>query len=145
MADTANTTEETSVIPETDKSLNARIFRVMVSATGLAIAVSSLIGPWRFTTGLVVGGLLALFSHRWLSNSAAAAIQLAAGSGFQRFRLMQFLLRYIVIAAAIFAAYYAGIASLSGMLVGMSSFVVALLFDAVREFYFAIIHREEIT
>ena len=40
---------------------------------------------------------------------------------------------------------YADIASLPGMLLGMSSFVVALLFEAVREFYFVIIHREEIT
>jgi hypothetical protein len=63
----------------------------------------------------------------------------------QNFRVFQFLLRYVVIAAAIFAAYYADIASLPGMLLGMSSFVVALIFEAVREFYFVIIHREEIT
>ena len=145
MADTADTTTETSVFVHEDHALNARVFRVMVSATGLAIAVSSLIGPWRFTAGLVIGGLLAIFSHNWLRNSAAAAIRLAAGGGVQQIHLFQFLLRYVVIAAAIFAAYYADIASLPGMLVGMSSFVVAIFFEAVREFYLAIIHREEIT
>ena len=117
----------------------------MVSATGLGIAVSSLIGPWRFTAGLAIGGLLALFSHNWLRTSAAAAIRLAAGGGVQQIRLFQFLLRYVVIAAAIFAAYYADVASLPGMLLGRSSFVVALFFEAVREFYFVIIHREETT
>jgi hypothetical protein len=145
MADTADTPTETSVFAHEDHALNARVFRVMVSATGLAIAISSLIGPWRFTTGLAIGGLLALFSHNWLKNSAAAAIRLAAGGGIQQLRLLQFLLRYIVIGSAIFAAYYADVASLSGMLLGMSSFVVAVFFEAVREFYFAIIHREEIT
>jgi hypothetical protein len=145
MANTADTTTETSVFTHEDHALNARVFRVMVSATGLAIAISSLIGPWRFTAGLAVGGLLALYSHNWLRNSAAAAIRLAAGGGVQQLRLFQFLLRYIVIAAAIFAAYYADVASLPGMLLGMSSFVVAMFFEAVRELYLAIIHREEIT
>jgi len=145
MANTADTTTETSVFTQEDHALNARIFRVMVSATGLGIAISSLIGPWRFTAGLAIGGVMALFSHNWLRNSAAAAIRLAAGGGVQQLRLLQFLLRYIVIGSAIFAAYYADVASLSGMLLGLSSFVVAVFFEAIREFYFAIIHREEIT
>jgi hypothetical protein len=145
MADTANTTGERSIITEEDHSLNARVFRVMVSATGLAVAISSLVGSWRFTTGLAIGGLLALFSHRWLRNSAAAAIRLSAGGGVQQFRLLQFLLRYVVVGAVILSAYYADLASLPGLLAGMSSFVVALLVEALREFYLAIIHREEIT
>ena len=145
MADTRDTTPQTSVFTHEDHALNARVFRVMVSATGLAIAISSLIGPWRFTAGLAIGGLLALFSHNWLRNSVGAAVRLAAGGGVQQIRLLQFLLRYVVIGSAIFAAYYADVASLPGMLLGMSSFVVAILFEAVREFYFAIIHREEIT
>jgi hypothetical protein len=80
-----------------------------------------------------------------MRSSATAAIRLAAGGGVQQLRLFQFLLRYVVIAAAVFTAYYADIASLSGMLLGMSSFVVALFFEAVREFYLVIIHREETT
>ena len=145
MANVADNTPETSVFTEEDRALNARVFRVMVSATGFAIAISSLVGTWRFTAGLAIGGLLALFSHNWLRNSAAAAIRLAAGGGVQQIRLLQFLLRYVVIGAVVFTAYYADVASLPGMLLGMSSFVVAILFEAVREFYFAIIHREEIT
>ena len=145
MADTTDTTKETSVFTHEDHALNARVFRVMVSATGLGIAISSLTAPWRFTGGLAIGGLLALFSHNWLRNSAAAAIRLAVGGEVQQLRVFQFLLRYVVIAAAIFAAYYADIASLTGMLLGMSSFVVALFFEAVREFYLVIIHREETT
>ena len=65
--------------------------------------------------------------------------------GVQQIRLLQFILRYVVVGSAIFAAYEAGIASLPAMLVGLSSFVVALLVEALREFYFAIIHREEIS
>lgn len=126
-------------------ALNLRIFRSMVIATGLAVVVSAAIGPWRVTTGLLVGGLLALFSHRWLKNSAAAALELSIGGATPRLRLAQFLLRYLVIAAVVFSLYQFDVLSLTATLAGMSTFVVAIFVEALREFYFAIIQREEIS
>jgi hypothetical protein len=126
-------------------ALNVRVFRTMAIASGVAVAVSAVIGPWRVTTGVLVGGLLALFSHRWLKNSAAAAIDVSIGGGTQKLRLMQFVLRYVVIAALVFSLNALDLVSLPAVLAGMSSFVVAIFVEAVREFYFAIIHREEIS
>ena len=126
-------------------AINVRIFRTMAIATGLSVAVSAVIGPWRVTTGLLVGGLLALFSHRWLKNSAAAAIELSIGGATPRLRLAQFLLRYLVIGLLVFALYKFNLVSLTAVLVGMTSFVVAIFVEALREFYFAIIQREEIS
>jgi hypothetical protein len=128
-----------------DKAINLRIFRTMAIATGLSVAVSALVGPWRVTTGLLVGGLLALFNHRWLKNSAAAAIKLSTADGVSQFGLAQFLLRYVVIAAVIFATVMLDLVSLPAVLAGLCSFVIAMLVEAVREFYFAIIEREEIS
>jgi hypothetical protein len=145
MSNSANETAEMSIQTEPDHRLNTRVFRVMVAVTVLSATVSAFVGPWRFTTGLVIGGVLAIFSHRWLSNSAAAAIRLSIGGGVQQIGLFQFILRYVVVAATLFAATELGIASLSAMLVGLSSFVLALMVEALREFYFAIIQREEIS
>lgn len=128
----------------TDNAIDLRIFRTMAIATGLSVAVSAAIGPWRVTTGLLVGGLLALFSHSWLKNSAAAAIKLSAVGGRPQLRMAQFLLRYLVIAAVVFATYTLDLISLPAVLAGLCSFVVAMLVEAFREFYFAIIEREEI-
>ena len=116
----------------------------MAIATGLAVAVSAMVGPWRVTAGLLVGGLLALFNHRWLKNSAAAAIQLSTSGGAPQFRVAQFLLRYVVIAAVIFATVELDLVSLPAVLAGLCSFVIAMMVEAFREFYFAIIKREEI-
>ncbi|HEY5444363.1 MAG TPA: hypothetical protein VIJ87_07840 [Pyrinomonadaceae bacterium] len=145
MANSANEIAEMSIQTEPDHRLNTRVFRVMVAVTVLSATVSAFVGPWRFTTGLIIGGALAIFSHRWLSNSAAAAIRLSIGGGVQQIGLFQFILRYVVVAATVFAAAELGIASLSAMLVGLSSFVLALMVEALREFYFAIIQREEIS
>jgi hypothetical protein len=128
-----------------DNAINRRIFRTMAIATGLSVVVSAVIGPWRVTTGLLLGGLLALFSHRWLKNSAAAAIQLSTHGGRAQLRLAQFVLRYFVMAGVVFATYTLHLVSLLAVLAGLSSFVVALLVEALREFYFAIIGREEIS
>ena len=117
----------------------------MAVTTALAVSVSAFIAPWRVTTGLLVGGLLALFSHSWLKNSAAAAIRLSTNGGKPEFRLAQFLLRYVVITAVVFSAYTLDLISLPAVLVGLSSFVAGMLVEALREFYFAIKQREEIS
>jgi len=124
-------------------AINLRIFRTMAIATGLSVAVSAVIGPWRVPTGLLVGGLLALFSHHWLKNSAAAAIEMSVGGATPRLRLTQFVLRYVVIGAFVFLLNELNLVSLTAVLAGMSSFVVAIFVEALREFYFAIIQREE--
>ena len=126
-------------------AINLRIFRTMAIATGISVAVSAVIGPWRVTTGLLAGGLLALFSHRWLKSSAAAAIEMSIGGGTPHLRVAQFLLRYLVIGALVFSLYQLDLLSLTATLAGMSTFVVAIFVEALREFYFAIIQREEIT
>ena len=117
----------------------------MAIATALSVAVSAMVGPWRVTTGLLLGGLLALFNHRWLKNSAAAAIKLSTNEAVSQFNVAQFLLRYIVIAAVVFASYTLDLVSLPAILAGLCSFVVAMMVEGFREFYFAIIEREEIS
>jgi ATP synthase I subunit len=142
MFDSTNTTQ----IPASaglDEALNTRVFRTMATASALAVALCAFITPWRVTLGLLLGGVLALFSHRWLKDSAAAAITYSIAGGRPRLRLAQFVLRYVVIAAIGFTAYILNLISLPAVLVGLSSFVVAIFVEASREFYFAIIKREE--
>jgi ATP synthase I chain len=137
MLDSTNTTQFHAP-EEADPGLNTRLFRTMAIASALAVGVSAFIGPWRVTSGLLVGGVLALFSHSWLKNSAAAAIRLSTHGGTPQLRLAQFVLRYVVIAAVIFTAHTLDFISLPAVLAGLSTFVVAMFVEALREFYFAI-------
>ena len=117
----------------------------MATATGLAISVSAFYAPWRVTTGLLLGGLLALINHHWLRRSTGAALAVVATGERPRITLLTYLLRYLVIAVAAYVAYELRLASLTAVLAGLSTFVVALFVEAIREFYFAIIQREEIS
>ncbi|MGH9932477.1 MAG: ATP synthase subunit I [Pyrinomonadaceae bacterium] len=135
-----------TALPEAHNSgVEARIFRTMAFAVGLAVIVSVPFAPWRITTGLLVGGILSLFNHHWLSSSTAAAFTVLVHGAKPRLKLAQYILRYLIIAAVVFLAYKLNLVSLAATIAGLCSFVVALFVEALREFYFAIIRREEIS
>jgi hypothetical protein len=115
----------------------------MAFAVVLAVLISLPFAPWRVTVGLLLGGILSLLNHRWLSNSTAAAFTVLVHGARPRLKLAQYLLRYLVIATLVFIAYRLNIVSLAATIAGLCSFVVALFVEAFREFYFVIIHREE--
>jgi ATP synthase I subunit len=105
--------------------------------------ISLFFAEWRVTTGLLLGGALSLLNHHWLRSSTAAAFSVVAHGAKPKLRVVHYVLRYLVIAAAVYLAYKLNIVSLAATIAGLCSFVVALFAEACREFYLAIIHREE--
>ena len=104
----------------------------------------ALFAPWRITTGLLLGGALSLVNYSWLRTSVGAIIEANSSGKTNGGRSARYVLRYLVITAAVFAAYKLSLISLPATVVGLCSFVVALFVEAFREFYFTIIHREGI-
>lgn len=124
-------------------TIEGRVFRTMAFATAIAAIASMPFAQWRITTGLLLGGVLSLLNHHWLSSSTAAAFSVLVNGAKPRLSIVQYILRYLVITAVVVVAYELNIVSLTATIVGLCSFVVALFGEALREFYFAIIHREE--
>jgi hypothetical protein len=123
---------------------NRRIMRSMLVAIVLAVSASLLFAPWRVSAGLLIGGLLSLVNHYWLTSSTSVAFSVLVNGQKPRLSLIQYVLRYAVIGSVILLAYKFNLASMAALIFGLCSFVVALFVEALREFYFAIIHREEI-
>jgi len=145
MKETANKESGSALSAAADNGIDGRIFRTMAAAVASAVIVSALLAPWRVTSGLVVGGLLSLLNHYWMRTSISAGFDLALGQGTKpQIKLVRYVLRYFVVGTIVFAAYQLNIVSLSATVAGLCSFVVALFVEAFREFYFAIVHREEI-
>ena len=78
-----------------------------------------------------------------LATSTAAAFSVLVHGARPRLSLVQYILRYLVVTTVVVVAYKLNIVSLTATIIGLCSFVVALFGEALREFYFAIIHREE--
>jgi len=132
-----------SVSNVTQDGTGRRILRTMAAAVTLAVMISAPMAQWRITTGLLLGGLLSLLNHHWLSSSTAAAFSVVAHGAKPKLTLAQYILRYLVVGAVVFVAYKLNLVSLGATIAGLCSFVVALFVEALREFYFAIVHREE--
>ena len=123
--------------------LETRIFRSMVFAVAIAVFVSSFIGPWRVTTGLLLGGLLSLMNYRWLHGTVAAILNVQEAGQKPRPKVWKHAFRYFVVAGAVFAAYKLRFVSLPATIAGLCAFVPALFVEAFRQFFFSVIRREE--
>lgn len=145
MKRTANNPGETISLAAPGSRLERRIFNVMAISAAVAVIVSLPFAPWRVTTGLLLGGTLSLLNHHWLRSSAASAFSVIAQGAKPKLSLVTYVFRYLIITATVLLAYKLNLVSLAATIAGLCSFVVALFAEAIREFYFAIIHREEIS
>ncbi|HWS85969.1 MAG TPA: ATP synthase subunit I [Pyrinomonadaceae bacterium] len=121
-----------------------RIFRDTFWAALVAVVVSAFLAPWRVTLGLALGGALALFNQHWLRGSVEAVFEGATADRPPRMKAARYVLRYAVVAGLVFFAHQTGLVSLVATLAGMCAVVAGLLAEGVRQFYFAIVRREEV-
>src|ERR1044071_4533258 len=123
--------------------LEARLLRWMIASVAIVAGICAFVAPWRFTSGVILGGSLAVLNYRWLHTSVAAILDINFASERPRAGVSRYVLRYLIVGALVFAAVNLEIVSLAATLAGLCAFVPALFIEAGREFYHAIIHREE--
>jgi ATP synthase I subunit len=140
VSETANSVTGELTRPD---DVEARIFRSMAVAVAVAVVVCAVVAPWRVSLGVLLGGGLSLLNYRWLHGSVAALLNVQVAGAKPRMSVWKHLLRYLVVGGVVFVAYQLHIISLPATIAGLCSFVVALFVEAFRQFYFAIIRREE--
>ena len=126
-----------------DEALERRIFRAMCASVAVSVVVSALLAPWRVTAGLLLGGALSLVNHSWLRGSIAAAFGGANVGRRPRLSVARYVLRYFFVALTVYAAAALDLISVPAALAGLCSFVAALFVEAARQFYLAIVKRED--
>jgi len=120
-----------------------RVYRDTFWAALVAVVLSAFLAPWRVTAGLALGGALALFNQHWLRTSVEAVFEGAGAARPPKMRAARYVLRYAVVAALVLLAYQTGVVSLVATLAGMCAVVAGLLAEGFRQFYIAIVRREE--
>jgi hypothetical protein len=143
MSQTLSSVNGDPVIEPADSALERRLFRVMIVSVIAATIISLAVAPWRVSTGLTVGGGLALLNYHWLRSSVSAIFNIGQAGQRPRVRISAYILRYLLVGAVVLLAYEFRLVSLGATIAGLCAFVPALFVEAFRQFYFAIIHREE--
>lgn len=141
MNEIANSVSGEAFADDASGALEGRIFRAMIAIVILAVIASAALAPWRVAAGLTLGGALSLLNYHWLRTSINAVLS-DAPEKRPRIKILRYILRYLVVGAVVFAAYKLEIVSLPATIIGLCAFVPALFVEALRQFYFAIIHRE---
>src|SRR5881396_1453175 len=124
MSQVGNSMSSQVIATDDNGALELRVFRLMMASVAVAVIVSTMLLPWRVTTGLMLGGLLSLLNFHWLQTSAAAVFNVSAGQR-PHIGISRYIIRYFVVAGAAVAAYELRLVSLPGLLVGLCSFVPA--------------------
>lgn len=143
MSQLAHSVNANGVVRETSGALEFRIFRAMIVSVIAAVSISAIFAPWRFTAGLAVGGGLSLLNYHWLQSSITTIFSDNAATQRPRAQSWRYVFRYFVVGIIVLALYKLHLVSLPATFAGLCSFVPALFVEAFRQFYFAIIHREE--
>lgn len=142
MSQIVNSASAAGLAGEDAGALEMRLFRVMIASVAIAVVGSTMFMPWRVTSGLMLGGTLSILNYHWLRTSVMAVFN-AGATDRPRVKVSRYVIRYFVIAGVAFAAYELRLVSLPALFAGLSAFVPALFVEALRQFYFAIISREE--
>jgi hypothetical protein len=143
MRQIADTTGTGIPVRDVADGLEVRLLRSMIATVVVAAGICAFVAPWRITSGVILGGGLSILNYRWLHTSVAAIFDINLASERPRAGVSRYILRYLVVGALVFAAVNLQIVSLPATLAGLAAFVPALFVEALREFYFAIFHREE--
>lgn len=137
----------TGVLSDSDREdakLERRLSRGMIASVVVAVSVSLIVAPWRVTTGLMLGGVLAFFNHHWLRTSLSAVFSGAAQAGrTPKLGAARYVLRYFVIAVVVASAYMLDLVSIGATLAGLCAFAAAVMIEGFTQLYFAIRYREE--
>ena len=131
--------EETKPFVEEKSSVEKRLWRLLLVSLAAEIVLSLVLADWPFTAGVCIGGSLAIINFRMLQSSVRGMMSTEAGV-----HAFKFFLRYVLIGLVVLIFYLLEIVSVIGILLGVSSFVGALMLEAAIQFYFVIIKNEEI-
>jgi hypothetical protein len=123
-------------------AMERRIFILMCAFNVLAVLVSAPFLPWRFTTGLALGGFLAWLNYRWLKSSIAAAFGVVTGGAKPNVGMARFALRYFAIAAALMLAYWSNAFSMVATLAAMGSFALAAMCEGFIQTLLIVVRKE---
>lgn len=142
--------EVTIISPEMQASdaaltaLERRLWRNMAVSLAAAVFGSILVAPWRVTTGLALGGVLAFLNYHWMRTSLASMFGPTELTGAPPvWNGPRFVLRYFIVGSVICGVSAFNLISIPAAIAGLCAFAVALTLEGFGQLFAALFKREE--
>lgn len=139
----AMTEEEKAANDSAFAALERRLWRNMAAAIATAVLGSLLVAPWRVTTGLMLGGILAFLNYHWLRTALASMFTVNDAAYPPTWNGPRYILRYFLVGAIICAASAVNVVSVGAVIAGLCAFAAALMFEGLVQLFSAIFKQEE--
>ena len=123
-------------------AVERRVWRNIFIVIAISVLSAAVFADLKFVFGLVIGGMLALLNYRWLHSSLRAALaggEKKAPPG----TTMKFVVRWLVIAAVVYAASLTGYVDPAAMLIGLFAPALAIMIEAAYVAYRTITQHGE--
>ena len=125
-------------------SLVHRLRWFMIGSISIAIIVSLFFANLSFTTGLAIGGILSLINFYLLQSSVSQFFRFALTGNVPKFSVFKYVSRFVIIGIIVGLAKWFEIVSVTGILLGLCSLIVALMCEALIQLYLHFSKREEL-
>lgn len=138
-------TESEAVEVETVAPLsNDRILYAM----GFVVIIGTILGfvfsTWQFGFGFLFGGLLSFANYYWLKISLGKMFAEAKEGGRSRLTAARYFWRYIAIGIVLLVVYLSKVVPVAAVILGLVSFVFAVLVEAFIRIFSGIFKQKEI-
>jgi hypothetical protein len=123
------------------EAVERRVWRNIFAVVAIAVVIAALTADLKFMLGLVLGGGLALLNYKWLHSSLRAVL----ATGSQKTppgTMIKFVVRWLVIAAAAWAANKTGYFDPVAILAGLFAPAGAVMIEAAYVAYKNLTTRE---
>ena len=108
---------------------------------GLMLIASVLFMPWRFTLGILLGGIISIVNLYWLGRDLRVIFSNLSGKA-KSAMMIRYYIRMAVTAVLLFFVITELPVDVIGLLVGLSLVVINIVFTAILEFQKKILPEE---
>ncbi len=108
---------------------------------GLMLIASLLFMPWRFTLGILLGGIISIVNLYWLGRDLRVIFSNLSGKA-KSAMMIRYYIRMAVTAVLLFFVITELPVDVIGLLVGLSLVVINIVFTAILEFQKKILPEE---
>jgi hypothetical protein len=113
---------------------NRGILAAMFGMVGFLAPIAATFYGLRAAVGVVLGGLLAWLNFRWL-DSSTRAIMVDPLTATTSILAVRFVLRYVLIAAALLVIWYYDLLPVVAVIAGLASFALAVVLRGLKSIF----------
>jgi hypothetical protein len=131
--------------PSTVETLShKRILLLMAVVALLGTLAGSFFVSVNFGIGVMIGGALSLVNYYWLKRSLKTVFDQALAGDKPQFLGARYFLRYLSFGAVLAIVYLTKTVPVVAVLLGLSSFALAIIFEAVIRLFKSFSNKKEI-